>query len=86
MEPADAVEIGLDGLVALLAVSGTAVALALLPAAVGVAILVRSTVPLEFVAAAGLAILAAIKVSAGATGVLAAIRAPLRSGLPAGPS
>lgn len=84
MEPFDAVEIGYDGLLALLAVSGAAVALALLPAAVGLAILVRSTVPLEFAGAAGLAILAAIKLSAGATGILAAIRKPLRSELPAG--
>ena len=83
-EPIDAVEIGFDGLVALVAVFCAAVALALLPVAVGVAILVRSTVPLEFAGAAGLAILAAIKVSAGATGLLAAIRAPLRSELPVG--
>ncbi len=57
---------------ALLAVSVAAVALALLPAAVGFTILVGSTVPLEFAAAAALTLLASIKVEAALGGLAAA--------------
>jgi hypothetical protein len=58
--------------VALLAVSVAAIALALLPAAVGASILIRSTVPLEFAAAACLTLLASIKIGAALGGLAAA--------------
>jgi len=57
---------------ALLGVSIAAIALALLPAAVGMSILVGSTVPLEFAAAACLTLLASIKVVAVLGGLVAA--------------
>jgi hypothetical protein len=57
---------------ALLAVSVAAVALALLPAAIGVTILVGSTVSLEFAVAACLTALASIKVAAALGGLVAA--------------
>lgn len=59
---------------ALLAVAIAALALAALPAAVGLAIMIGSTLPLEFAAAAVLAILTAIKLGAVAAGLAAAIR------------
>jgi hypothetical protein len=58
-----------------------AVALGLLPAAVSVASLVGWTVPLEFGAAAGLAIVALIKVAAAAWGMASAGPAPRPAGL-----
>ncbi|TMD91024.1 MAG: hypothetical protein E6I73_05910 [Chloroflexi bacterium] len=57
---------------ALLAVSIAAIALALLPAAVGAIILIGSTVALEFAAAAGLTLLASIKIAATVAGLVAA--------------
>jgi len=72
----EAVEIGFDGSLALLTVAGAALALAILPAAVGLAMLLGTTVPLEFGGAAALAIVACIKLAAGASGIVAAIRAP----------
>jgi hypothetical protein len=59
---------------ALLGVATAAVALAALPAVVGVAIMVGSTLPLEFAAAAALAILASIKLAAAGAGLAVAIR------------
>jgi hypothetical protein len=50
--------------VALHSISVAAVALALLPVAVGVSILIGSTLPLEFAAAACLTFLASIKIGA----------------------
>ena len=63
---------------ALLAVSVAAIALVLLPAAVGVTILVGSTVSLEFATAACLTVLASIKIGAALSGLVAAAggRAP----------
>jgi hypothetical protein len=61
---------------ALLAVAVAAVVLALLPAVVGLAIVLGWTVPLEFGAGAGLGVLAAFKLAAGAWGMLAASRTP----------
>jgi hypothetical protein len=49
--------------------------MALLPAAIGVAIVIGTTVPLEFAAGACLAILASIKLAAAGAGILAALRA-----------
>ena len=60
---------------ALLALSGVALGLVLLPAAVGTAILLGWTVPLEFGAGVVLA-LGAVKVGAAAWGIVAAIAAP----------
>lgn len=68
----------------LLAVSAAALALGLLPAAVGLAIMLGWTVPLEFGAGAGLAIVAFIKFGAGAWGVASSIRAPRSPALDAG--
>jgi hypothetical protein len=62
--------------VAAAAVLVVAVIMALLPAAVGLAIVFGSTVPLEYGAGAGLAIVAGIKVASMAGGVVAALRAP----------
>jgi hypothetical protein len=59
---------------ALLGVATAAVALAALPAVVGAAIMVGSTLPLEFAAAAALAILASIKLAAAGAGLAVAIR------------
>jgi len=53
-----------------------ALALGLLPAAVGVVIMLGCTVPLEFGAGAGLAIVALVKLCAGAWGMASSIRAP----------
>jgi hypothetical protein len=53
-----------------------ALALGLLPAAVGLAIMLGWTVPLEFGAGAGLAMVALVKLSAGAWGMASSIRAP----------
>jgi hypothetical protein len=54
----------------------------LLPAAVGLAIMLGWTVPLEFGAGAGLAIAAVIKLGAAAGGIASSIRAP-RPAVPA---
>ncbi len=62
--------------VAAAAVVVVAIVMALLPAAVGLAIVSGSTVPLEYGAGAGLAIVAGIKVASMAGGVVAALRAP----------
>ena len=51
-------------------------ALGLLPAVVGVVIVLGWTVPLEFGAGAGLALVACFKVGAGAWGMVATSRAP----------
>lgn len=59
-----------------------ALALTLLPAVVGVAIVLGWTVPLEFGAGVGLAVVAGIKVGAGAWGLVAAGRAPHPAGPP----
>jgi hypothetical protein len=59
-----------------------ALALGLLPAAVGLAIMLGWTVPLEFGAGAGLAIVAFVKLGAGAWGMASSIRTPS----PAGPA
>jgi hypothetical protein len=61
---------------ALLAVAVVAVVLALLPAVVGVAIVLGWTVPLEFGAGAGLAVLAGFKAAAGTWGMVAASGTP----------
>jgi len=53
-----------------------ALALVLLPAAVSLALMLGWTVPLEFAAGAGLAIVAFIKLGAGAWGMASSIRAP----------
>ena len=60
----------------LLVVALVAVALGLLPAVVGLAIMLGWTVPLEFGAGAGLAVVACLKFAAGAWGMVAASRAP----------
>jgi hypothetical protein len=75
-EPLEDGEIAFGQGLTLLAVSVAALALGLLPAAVGLAILLGWTVPLEFGAGAGLAIVAGIKVGAMAWGTVAASRAP----------
>jgi hypothetical protein len=61
---------------ALLAVAVAALVLAMLPAVVGLAIVLGWTVPLEFGAGAGLGVLAGFKVAAGAWGMVAASRTP----------
>jgi hypothetical protein len=53
-----------------------ALALGLLPAVVGLAIVFGWTVPLEFGAGAGLGVVAGLKVGAGAWGMVVASRAP----------
>jgi hypothetical protein len=53
-----------------------ALALGLLPAAVGLAIMLGWTVPLEFGAGAGLATVAFLKLGAVAWGMASSIRAP----------
>ena len=67
---------------AILAVAVTALLLAILPALIGTAILLGTTVPLEFGAGAAIAILGGIKLAAGASGLLAAIREPRHAWLP----
>jgi hypothetical protein len=59
----------------LLAVAVVALALGLLPAVVSLAIVLGRTVPLEFGAGAGLALVAGFKVCAGAWGLVEASRA-----------
>jgi hypothetical protein len=61
---------------ALLAVAVAAVVMALLPAVVGLAIVLGWTVPLEFGASAGLGVLAGFKLAAGAWGMVAASHTP----------
>ncbi len=74
-EPLEDGEIALGQGVSLLAISVAALALGLLPAAVSLAIMLGWTVPLEFGAGAGLAIVAFIKLGAGAWGMASSIRA-----------
>ena len=62
-------------MLAILLVSCAVVAVGLLPAAVGLAILLGRTVPLEFAAAAGLTILAGAKLAAVTWGFAANLRA-----------
>ncbi len=71
-----------DALGAMLAVTLTALLLAILPALIGLAILLGTTVPLEFGAGAAIAILGGIKLAAGASGLVAVIREPRQSFLP----
>jgi hypothetical protein len=71
-----------DASPALLGVAVTALLLATLPALIGTAILLGTTVPLEFGAGAAIAILGGIKLAAGASGLLAAIREPRQIWLP----
>jgi hypothetical protein len=59
-----------------------ALALGLLPAVVGLVIVLGWTVPLEFGAGAGLGVLAGFKVAAGAWGMVAARSTP-RPAVPA---
>ena len=66
----------------MLAVAVTALLLATLPALIGIAILLGTTVPLEFGAGAAIAILGGIKLAAGASGLVAAIREPRQAWLP----
>jgi hypothetical protein len=75
-------EIALEHGLTLLTVAIAALALGLLPAVMGLAIVLGWTVPLEFGAGAGLAIVACFKVGAGAWGMVAATRAP-RPAVPA---
>ena len=74
-EPLEDGEIALGQGVSLLAISVAVLALGLLPAAVSLAIMLGWTVPLEFGAGAGLAIVAFIKLGAGAWGMASSIRA-----------
>ena len=67
---------------AVLAAAVTALLLATLPALIGTAILLGTTVPLEFGAGAAIAILGGIKLAAGASGLMAAIREPRHAWLP----
>ncbi|HEX9476987.1 MAG TPA: hypothetical protein VGA41_10040 [Candidatus Dormibacteraeota bacterium] len=64
----------------LLAVSGAALVLALLPVAVGLTILLGTTVPLEFGVGAGLAIVGSVKLAAITAGIVAVIRTPRAAG------
>ncbi len=75
-EPLGDGEIASGQRLTLIAVAVAALAFGLLPAVVGVAIVLGWTVPLEFGAGAGLAMLACIKVCAGAWGMVAASRTP----------
>jgi len=74
-EPLEDGEIALGQGVSLLGIAVAALALGLLPAAVSLAIMLGWTVPLEFGAGAGLAIVAFIKLGAGAWGMASSIRA-----------
>ncbi len=67
---------------AMLGVALAALLLAILPALIGAAILLRTTLPLEFGAGAAIAILGGIKLAAGASGLVAAIRNPRQVWLP----
>jgi len=78
----DANEVAPEASRAMLAVALTALLLAVLPALIGMAILVGTTVPLEFGAGAAIAILGGIKLAAAASGLLAAIREPRPAWLP----
>jgi len=71
-----------DSSPAMLAVAVAALLLAILPALIGTAILLGTTVPLEFGAGAAIAILGGIKLAAGASGLVAAIREPRQVWLP----
>lgn len=75
-EPLEDGEVAFEQGLTLLVVAVAALALGLLPAVVGVAIVLGWTVPLEFGAGAGLALVACLKVCAGAWGMVAASRAP----------
>lgn len=61
---------------ALWAVAVASLLLALLPAAIGLAIFLRTTVSLEFGASAFIAIAGGIKLAAGVSGLLSAFREP----------
>ena len=74
-EPLEDGEIALGQGVSLLGIAVAALALGMLPAAVSLAIMLGWTVPLEFGAGAGLAIVAFIKLGAGAWGMASSIRA-----------
>jgi len=74
-EPLEDGEIALGQGVSLLGIAVAALALGLLPAAVSLAIMLGWTVPLEFGAGAGLAIVAFIKLGGGAWGMASSIRA-----------
>src|SRR6266404_7693915 len=67
---------------AVLAIAMAALLLALLPAAIGMAILLGTTLPLEFGAGAAIAILGGVKIAAWAAGLVAAIREPRPAWLP----
>jgi hypothetical protein len=67
---------------AMLVVALAALVLAILPALTGLAILLGTTVPLEFGAGAAIAVLGGIKLAAAASGLVAAMREPRRSFLP----
>jgi hypothetical protein len=75
-------EVASEAWQAMLSVAVTALLLAILPALIGTAILLGTTVPLEFGAGAAIAILGGIKLAAGASGLVAAIRAPRQAWLP----
>jgi len=64
---------------AMLVVALAALVLAIVPALTGLAILLGTTVPLEFGAGAAIAVLGGIKLAAAASGLVAAIREPRRS-------
>lgn|GEM_PF-3243943 len=81
-EPLEDGEIAFEQGLTLLVVAVAALALGLLPAAVGVAIALGWTVPLEFGAGAGLAMVAWFKVCAGFWGMVAASGTP-RPAIPA---
>jgi hypothetical protein len=81
-EPLEDGEIAFEQRLTLLAVAVAALALGLLPAVVGVAIALGWTVPVEFGAGAGLAMVACFKVCAGFWGMVAASGAP-RPAIPA---
>ena len=70
----------LERSLSMLAVSGAALVLALLPVAVGLTILLGTTVPLEFGVGAGLAIVGSVKLAAMTAGIVAAIRTPRAAG------
>ena len=72
-------EIAFGRSLTLLAIAFAALAFGLLPAATSLAIVLGWTVPLEFGVGVGLAMLAGFKVCAGAWGMVAASRAPLRA-------
>jgi len=81
-EPLEDGEVASRQRLTLLAIAVAALALALLPAVMSLAIVLGWTVPLEFGAGAGLALVAGFKVCAGAWGMVAASGAP-RPAVPA---